>query len=183
MEKNKKLFCRFTFHRYRNVAKIQLGLNVCIYSACLKRRQEKEKANFGYGLDTTSVPKLFYVKWPHSAYSGIYTHDMGNLWPIPKTYLGILQNFYRKKICGCFRSSYNCYKHMPFDSKISVLKSKIYPKQRHRRQWKFHCKALVGTEVCRDNTAFTVNFSRGHSKKAGQGTQGNNQCTALSSIC
>lgn len=54
---------------------------------------------------------------------------------------------------------------------------------RHRRQWKFHCKALVGTEVCRDNTAFTVNFSRGHSKKAGQGTQGNNQCTALSSIC
>lgn len=62
MEKNKKLFCRFTFHRYRNVAKIQLGLNVCTYSACLKRKQEKKKANFGYGLDTASAPKLFYVK-------------------------------------------------------------------------------------------------------------------------
>lgn len=84
---------------------------------------------------------------------------------------------------GCFRSSYSCYKHMPYDSKMPVLNSKNYPKQRHRWQVEFPCKALGRTEVCRDNTAFMVNFFRGHSKKAGQGTQGNNQCTALSSIC
>ena len=48
---------------------------------------------------------------------------------------------------------------------------------------KFHCKALIRTEVCQDNTAFMGNFFRDHSEKAGQGIQGNNQCTALSSIC
>lgn len=72
---------------------------------------------------------------------------------------------------------------MPYDSTMPVLNSRTDQKQGHRRQVKFHWKAQIRTEVCQDNTAFMANFPRDHSTKAGQGTQGDNQCTALSSIC
>lgn len=41
-----------------------------------------------------------------------------------KAYFGESHNFYGKKICGCFRPSYNCYKYMSHDSKMPVLNSK-----------------------------------------------------------
>lgn len=50
-------------------------------------------------------------------------------------------------------------------TKMPVLNSKTYQKQGHRWPENFHCKALIRTEVCQDNTAFTVNFFRDHSKK------------------
>ena len=42
---------------------------------------------------------------------------------------------------------------------MPVLNSKNYQKQGQRWEVKFHCKALIRTEVCQDNTAFVVNFS------------------------
>lgn len=48
---------------------------------------EEEKC-FLRGLDITSVSKSFYVKWPRSACSVMYTHDMEERWPILKHTLG-----------------------------------------------------------------------------------------------
>lgn len=118
----------------------------------------RESANFLHGPDLTSVSASLYVKWPHSACSGIYTHDMERLRPMPKHTLGFHKILMERK-------SVDCYKHIPYDCKMPVLNSKTYQKQGHRWLVNFHCKALIRTEVCQDNTAFMVNFFRDHSKK------------------
>lgn len=82
-KENQQLSCRCAFHKCRNVAKIQFGMNRWTLSAGLQRKRGEESANFLCSPDATRVAKWPDIKWPHAACSGVCIHGMERPRPVP----------------------------------------------------------------------------------------------------